>query len=287
MPFAKQTYLELEKILDISIFQERSILRALQNTFEQNEWDRRSSFEENIPYFKEAYDLGNYSGHINKAFAWGEITGAAKLDMPLLIDAFREYLASIDMLIEEEFEFNLLNTKATSISYKNQDYSKIVFCEGAKVSSNPFFGDLPHTHTKGESLLIRIKKLNVKNILKNRLHLVPIKEDLFWVGSTNSFTFSNVYPSDEMKNHLIAILKEFLKVPFEIVEHNAGIRPTVSDKRPLLGKHQELDNLFIFNGLGTKGASLGPFFADQMAKFILYGKPIDSEVDIQRFSQNP
>ncbi|MCB0627102.1 MAG: FAD-dependent oxidoreductase, partial [Saprospiraceae bacterium] len=37
------------------------------------------------------------------------------------------------------------------------------------------------------------------------------------------------------------------------------------------------------NGLGTKGASLGPFFARQMADYLLGRRPVDREVDIRRF----
>jgi hypothetical protein len=38
----------------------------------------------------------------------------------------------------------------------------------------------------------------------------------------------------------------------------------------------------IFNGQGTKGCLQTPFFAKQMKDFLLYGKEIDKEVNIQR-----
>ena len=74
-----------------------------------------------------------------------------------------------------------------------------------------------------------------------------------------------------------------LKVPYEIRDHKAAVRPTVKDRRPLLGVHPEFPNIFIFNGLGTKGASQGPYFANHMADFLTENTPLDPEVDIRRF----
>ena len=74
-----------------------------------------------------------------------------------------------------------------------------------------------------------------------------------------------------------------LKVPFEITNQQAGIRPTVNDRRPLIGLHPEHPQLAVFNGMGTKGVMLAPFFADQFANFLESATPIDKEVDIARF----
>jgi glycine/D-amino acid oxidase-like deaminating enzyme len=38
--------------------------------------------------------------------------------------------------------------------------------------------------------------------------------------------------------------------------------------------------MFVFNGLGSKGASLGPYFARQMAEFMVSGKPVLQSVNI-------
>ena len=62
------------------------------------------------------------------------------------------------------------------------------------------------------------------------------------------------------------------------------IRPTVADKRPLLGLHPTLPQLAIFNGLGTKGASLGPYFAEQMTNFLLDKQDLEHEANISRFT---
>ncbi len=77
-------------------------------------------------------------------------------------------------------------------------------------------------------------------------------------------------------------MKKVLKIDFEIVNHQAGIRPTVNDRRPLMGLHPQHPTLAVFNGLGTKGVMLAPYFAYQLYSFLELNKPLDVEVDIKR-----
>ncbi len=283
---AKKTYSDLEAFLDIPIFKEKNILRALPSVFDENEWERRSSFPENRPYFCKTAELGNYFNLTTPAHAWGELSGAAKVDLPALTAKFRSYLFENEILIEEEFDFEKMKIDKSGVRYNSFSYNKIIFCEGARVVDNPYFNYLPHSPSKGELLLVKIPNVEVDKILKNQLYLVPLGNDLYWVGSTNSFNFQGYAPTIAMREYLESTLRNILQVPFEIIKHNAGIRPTVADKRPLLGNHPQHPQLVIFNGLGTKGASLGPMFAEQMADNLLNETEIDKEADIDRFEEN-
>ncbi len=284
---AKKTYSELGAFLGISVFQDKNILRALPSVFDENEWDRRSSFPENRPYFGETAGLGGYESLVAPTHAWGTLRGAAKVDLPDLTTKFRSYLFEKDFLLDEEFDFCKMETNELGVWYNGVSYRKIIFCEGAKAVENPYFKYLPHSPTKGELLLVKIPGAEVENILKNQLYIVPLKDGLFWVGSTSKIDFQGVMPTPAMRAYLGNTLKKILQVPFEIMEHQAGIRPTVADKRPLLGNHPQHPQLAIFNGLGTKGASLGPMFAEQMAGYLLGEKGLDAEVDIKRFGNTP
>jgi hypothetical protein len=48
--------------------------------------------------------------------------------------------------------------------------------------------------------------------------------------------------------------------------------------------HTVYQNIGIFNGMGTKGCSLAPYFAEQMTEHILHQTPIDKEASIDRFN---
>ena len=64
------------------------------------------------------------------------------------------------------------------------------------------------------------------------------------------------------------ILKELISCEFEVVEHLAGIRPTVKDRRPLLGRHYSEKNIYILNGFGTRGVLFAPYVSDKLYDFI-------------------
>jgi hypothetical protein len=49
--------------------------------------------------------------------------------------------------------------------------------------------------------------------------------------------------------------------------------------------HPQFPSLGILNGMGTKGSSLAPFFANQLAQHLVHGFPIMEEADVKRFSK--
>jgi glycine/D-amino acid oxidase-like deaminating enzyme len=77
--------------------------------------------------------------------------------------------------------------------------------------------------------------------------------------------------------------QELITFPFNIVHQEYGFRPTTPDRRPILGRHPALERVFTFNGMGTKGVSLAPYFSDILVRFVENGEPINKEVEIERY----
>jgi len=132
---------------------------------------------------------------------------------------------------------------------------------------------------------VKIPNTSFRKIVKNHIFIIPFGKEIYWVGSTSRFEYDGPNPTEEKKKYLLEELKRVLKIPFELVEHHAGIRPTVYDKRPFLGSHPKHEQLAIFSGMGTKGALLAPFFASQMVEYLLGENELEAEVDIERFSE--
>jgi glycine/D-amino acid oxidase-like deaminating enzyme len=86
----------------------------------------------------------------------------------------------------------------------------------------------------------------------------------------------------EEQDFLEERLRLFLQTPYEVVRRMGAVRPTVRDRRPFLGASPVQSNIFIFNGLGTKGALLAPYWAAHLAGHLLSGAPLDREVDVRR-----
>ncbi len=284
LPVAVQTYQALEQQFGATIFHPRNVLRAISNAKESNDWSLHTLEPGYKHYIAEEVNLGNYQNNITLAYGYGEVLHGAQVDLPLLIGKFRQWLQKEGSLTTETFDFEQLIIEAESIRYQNLIADKIIFCEGAKGKFNPFFNYLPFHGDKGEALIVRIPDAHFEKILKQQIFIVPLgKDDLYWIGATYERHYPDDQPSEQGRQYLTRHLQQVLKIPFEIVQHLAAVRPTVRDRRPLLGLHPQFSQVGIFNGLGTKGASLGPFWAQHFANFLLTGASLDREADIRRF----
>ena len=70
---------------------------------------------------------------------------------------------------------------------------------------------------------------------------------------------------------------------FEVEFLKNGIRPTVADRRPLVGQHETHKNLYVMNGLGSRGVLIAPSIAKDLIAHIEDDITLPKEIDINRF----
>lgn len=288
LPAAREMYQAIEKLLKIPIWQERSLIRTLQNVEDENQWLLRGSYADYSAYCTEKCTHSTLEGlkSIIKEFhAFAEIKNAAQVYVPVLVKHFREYLMAQDCYLQDNFEYIDCILKQNAVFYKEFKAQKVIFCEGAKGVDNPYFKWLPYNLDKGELLIVKIPHFNLNHIFKHHISIVPLGDDLYWVGATNDWHFANAQPTEANKQLIINELQKILKLPFDIIDHQAAIRPTVKDRRPFIGFHPDFEGVAIFNGFGTKGASLIPYWANQFSDVLLRGGEIDKEVNIERYAK--
>ena len=112
---------------------------------------------------------------------------------------------------------------------------------------------------------------------------MPIRKNEFRIGASYVWGTADDQVTEDGKNEIINKLEALGTFDLEITEHNAGIRPTAPDRRPIIGRHPEFEQLYLFNGLGTKGYMIAPLLSKEFVDFIITGKPIDPETDLKRF----
>jgi len=289
-PFAKTSYQELEKILGIKFYSDFNLLRVLKNPGQENQWLARSADPAYQKYFVDPSVMKNFEGKIKDFSSIGEVRSASQVHLEDLLTSYKNLLVKKNKFVTEKFDYQqvkLNNEKSNSdeliVKYKNISAKTIVFCEGFHATENPYFNYLPFLPAKGEALIVKIPGASFDKIFKYDVFIVPLKKDYYWIGASKTWDFIDDNPTEKNKKWLMDGLNKILTIPYEIIEHRSAIRPTVKDRRPFLGLHPKYPQLAIFNGLGTKGASLAPYFANQMAEFLIKGKPVEKEVDIKRF----
>ena len=272
----------LEKKLNCKVNFEMPILRKFFSIEEQNNWFFASDKVNLAPFLSTNIISRKYAG-IDSPFGYGEVLQTGYVDTALLLKKYKEYLIENNWFLEESFDYSLLQEGGNSIQYKEISARNIVFAEGFGMHANPYFKDLPLDGTKGELFIIKAAALDLDVIINTSVFILPLGNDLYKVGATYNWADKTDVPTEEGKTELIEKIKEILNCDFEIVEHLAGVRPTVKDRRPLVGTHSKHNSIHILNGLGTRGVMLGPALAKALFENIEFQKPLDREIDIQRF----
>ena len=198
------------------------------------------------------------------------------------MNKYRAFLESKDLLLIEKLDFEKLKLKEETVHYKDISADKIIFCEGTLMTENPYFNYLPLVPTKGELMTIKAENLEVDKILNKGFFCLPLGNNLFRVGATYNWKDLTYETSEEGEKDLITKIESLLTCDYKIIDHKAGIRPTVRDRRPLIGFHREYENIGLFNGLGTKGVLIAPWLADHFADFLNGKSELSPEYDLQR-----
>ncbi len=207
------------------------------------------------------------------------------VDTSLLLSKYREYLIKNKLFIEESFDYSLLKEEIEGIRYKDIQARNIVFAEGFGMHANPYFNDLPLDGTKGELFIIKAPNLDLDVIINTSVFIMPLGNDEYKVGATYNWKDKTDAPTDEGKAELSQKIREIINCDFEIVAHFAGVRPTVKDRRPLVGTYLNHKSVHILNGLGTRGVMLGPAMAKALFENIEHQIPLDKTIDIKRFDK--
>ncbi len=282
LPIMNDFFSNLEKKLNCKVNFEMPILRKFFSIEEQNNWFFASDKVNLAPFLSTNIISRKYAG-IDSPFGYGEVLQTGYVDTALLLKKYKEYLIENNWFLEESFDYSLLQEGGNSIQYKEISARNIVFAEGFGMHANPYFKDLPLDGTKGELFIIKAAALDLDVIINTSVFILPLGNDLYKVGATYNWADKTDVPTEEGKTELIEKIKEILNCDFEIVEHLAGVRPTVKDRRPLVGTHSKHNSIHILNGLGTRGVMLGPALAKALFENIEFQKPLDREIDIQRF----
>ena len=277
-------YLDIERRLGVRLDYKIPVLRLFKSIEEQNNWFTASDKLGLSPWLSTSI-IKNSNAFIDAEFGFGEVLETGRIDTPLLIQSYRQDLNSKSLLVSEAFNYSTLDHNNELITYNSIEAKNIVFAEGYGISKNPFFNYLPLKGTKGELLIIHAPKLKIDFVLKSSVFVIPIGEDSYIIGATYNREDKTNDPTNLGKEELLTKLETFLNCEFEVIDHVAGIRPTVSDRRPLIGIHKEYKNMFLLNGLGTRGVMIAPYVAKQLFDFIENGQLLDKEVNIERFAE--
>lgn len=277
-------YAKIENRINIKLDFKLPIIRKFSSVEDQNNWFAAADKPSLSPFLSLEIIKKKYIG-IDSPFDFGEVLQTGYVDTAALLDGYKGFLKSQKIYSDAAFDHQKIAFSNDYCIYHNIRVKNIVFAEGYGMHNNPYFNYLPLDGTKGELFIIRAEKLNLNLIVNANVFILPLGQDLFKVGATYNWYDKTNNPSEEGKAELIDRIDEILTCDYEIIAHYAGVRPTVKDRKALVGTHPEHKNIHILNGLGTRGVMLAPTMARDLFHSIENGDILDKNVDIKRFQK--
>jgi len=277
-------YAALEEKLHVQFDEKLPVLRRFAAIEEQNMWFEASD-KPKLSRYIDTNLLPNNNEAVDAPFSLGQVKETGRVFTGKLIKAYRVYLETKNCLRKERFQYENLVVTEASVSYEDIQATYIVFCEGFGLKQNPYFSYLPLNGTKGELLYIKAPQLQIDYVLKSSVFLIPQGNDIYTVGATYNWADKTNLPTEAAKKELEEKLVTLINCEYEIIDQVAGIRPTVADRRPLVGIHPRHHRLAVLNGLGTRGVMIGPTVAKQLYNHLERHEKLPTEINITRFKK--
>lgn len=273
-------YENLERELGSQFHVAQSIYRPFITLEEQNDWYGKYSSPTFKPYVLDVSAKSLYPGHVSDEFGGVHLNKCGYVDVENFVLASRKMFTTLGVYNSQMFDHQALEELGDKVVYGGYEAKKIIFCEGPGVKSNPFFQDLRMKPVKGEIIDIETE-FSLNQIINRGVFIIP-KKDFFTVGSTYDHSDLSWEPTIKGLYRLEGILKKVYKGTYNIKRHRAGIRPSTFDRRPFVGVIKNRPMVGIFNGLGAKGVTLGPYFARVLADSLINNKKLMDEVRLDR-----
>lgn len=254
-------YRKAEKTIQKDILTPTSFLKLITDVEELNNWQIQSEKPNNKQFMSQDIFTSDFEQSIKNPFGAGQVLQSGIVNLTTFIDSWKEILISKDRFTAKPFDYNQLKISTDSVTYENLTAKNIVFCEGVGILNNPWFNWLPMQQLKGEVLEISAPSLKLTRIVNRGVFILPLPNGNFKIGATHDWKNVNEKITEEGKLELTEKLDNIINVPYKVVDHKAGLRPATRDRHPYIGVHPEHNNLFIMNGLGSKGVIMAPWLA--------------------------
>jgi glycine/D-amino acid oxidase-like deaminating enzyme len=286
LPEAEHFYTSIENRTGEKFYHARPIYRPYKDADEKERWEGNAR--------KKGYDRFLWPKpptripgvHVDPDLGVAAFQGAY-LDTPAFLDCSSRHFLREGLLLRTNFDPEDLKEKDGYWEWNGIRFQRLILCQGIGIRDCPFFAELPLRPNKGEILTVRMPDLPEHFILNSGFYAIPLGEGKVRIGATYDHEDMDPSPTRSKKEDLLSRLEKWIDLPYELLDHQVGFRPTTPDTRPYVGFHRKHRGIAVFNGLGSKGATLAPHWAKRLTAKLKTKKEEapDPEVDPERFGQ--
>lgn len=285
IPTAMNFYQQLEEKFQQQFFHHVPMLRVINSEKEKETIGKRS---ENPCYRAYLGDILDTPQQIHGSLGAVSQLQTGYLDTSMLLNAIKSYFSHRQQYLNCALNHKEIELTANAVIWNGISAERIIFCEGYMAISNPWFKHLPFQPAKGEILHLKVNERLPEKIINAGKWLLPLQDGSYKTGATYHHDLSNIKPTETARDELTNGIEQMFRqqLAYEIIDHQAGVRPNTVDKSPFLGFHPDHHQVGIFNGFGSKGSMLIPYYSKVFSSHIIDGKPIPEEADIRRIKHD-
>lgn len=287
LPEAENFYRQVEGWTGTDLYFPKTIYRPYESEEEKGRWERNARPKDYDRFLWPKSPEGIPGVSIDPGLGAAAFQGA-HLDTPTFLDATAKSFLKKGILERTSFDPSELIAKDEEWEWKGCRFKKLILCQGTGILQCPFFGHLPLRPNKGEILTLEMPDLPEHFILNRGFYAIPLGAGKVRIGATYDHQDRDPAPTQRKKEDLLDRMSSWIELPYRVLDQQAGFRPTTPDTRPYVGFHHHHQGLAIFNGLGSKGASLAPHWAKRLTEKLQKGdeRAPDPTVELHRFKGN-
>ena len=278
---AVEFYRKLEKTLGSHLFYPTAISRIFINQSEKDTFNQ--AFEQD-EFRQHVEQLDKFPKYVSAPHGGFTMPSGGRVNVKEIIKQSRNYFSQYDQFRKGFFDLDKVLPYKNHFVFEGEKFDRIVLCRGFRESNYMDHKALQFEPNRGQMLRVKTEQF-VNDPVWNQRGLWSFREPergSVLIGATYNRMQTSAHPSVTSFEQIIRRLRRYMELPngsFKIINHPTGIRPIIRGWKLVAGAHPRINNLYLFNGLGSKGALRAPTFSFQLVNQIINGEQIDAGVD--------
>lgn len=277
---AERFYHQLEKKTGRKLYHHQPVVRIFMDEKQRSKWEGKK--ETHGCWANDAGALPESVSSLAVPFGAIEMPAGGWLDTKAFLHEVQDVLLDQGAWREDEFLQDDVVFDADHLTWKDIQADKIILCQGAYgLGQGGWYGGVSHRSAKGEVLTLWLDGIDEGKRYHGDGWIAPRGGGVWKAGANYNWDQLDSVTTEEGKDEILAKLSKWIKVPCEVIGHEAGVRPIIRNSQPFVGLHPDFPQIGFFNGLGSKGTLMAPAVADHFASYLCDECALDEELALK------
>lgn len=276
---AVKFYRHKQRLLDRKFLHAQPHVRLFKTEEERQRWTKRQMEPGIQPFLGPLKPLNEHV--FSNPLGGFQMKHAGWLDTAAYLAASRDFFLGKGCWEQAEFRCQDLIIRKDEVKWAGRAFGHAILCTGWEAMKSPWFDWVPFQPARGTILTAALDLQGERRILHHHCWVLPRPDGTAKIGATYEMRFDDPHGQDERKlTELHGKLQQALRVPVDVLKHEAAVRPIIAQQRTLIGPHPAHSRLMFFNGLGSKGVLRSPAFASMLTSYLIDAEPIPNGVHV-------